>query len=139
MSKTIFVLRLDSLVGEGVPLEGATPNERPRVYSESQARAVESQRAVMIGDGERDFQPIELVVTLKVKTGRYQLAKELSDLEANLARTVRLEFSPLYFDVTRARVAGHAPIEGGAKVTLRFYGPNHDFIDATDLKSVPLI
>lgn len=139
MSNTRFVLRLDNPNGEGVILERAFPNERARDYSESQGRAVESDRAVLIGDGMRNYQPIELVVTLEPGIGRYEQAKQIAILESQIARTRRLEFYPLYFEVDRARLVNISPVERGSKVTLRFYGPLHDFIDQTDYTTVPLI
>ena len=65
-------------------------------------------------------------------------ARVVAQLERQLARTVALEFAPLVFAVDRARLMVVSPVEDGQKLTLRFYGPNHDFID-TDGSSVPLI
>lgn len=136
---SIFTLRLDNAGGEGVALEKAYPRERSRDWAERLGRAVESDVAELFGDGHRNPVPVELdwYVTDQV-LGRVAQARYLRQIEAQLARTYALEFTPLSFRVLRARLITISPIEDGYKVLLRFYGPYHDFTD-TDGSAVPLI
>ena len=136
---TVFVLRLSGVyANEGVALLKAYPRERNREFSETQGRSVESDTAEMFGDGKRLHVPVELDYLLESVTGRVNMAREIKQLEAYLSQTVRLEFSPLYFQVQRARLSALVATEKGYRVTLKFYGSDHDFKDF-DGSSVPLI
>lgn len=133
---TAFALRLDD--GSGVALLKAYPRDRTREWAERQGRAVESDVAEMFGDGRRNHAPIELDYYVRDIPGRVNQARFRAELERQLAQCTALEFAPLSFEVQRARLLVISPTEDGQKLTLRFYGPNHDFTDM-DGSAVPLI
>ena len=133
-----FILRLAN--GRPIRLDNVYPRERLREFAETFRRAVESDQVGLFGDGGRTPTPVELEAWVEIPgASRTDHARRVSEIERDLPDVTALEFDDLRFPTLRVRLMSTTPVEANAyKITLRFYGTQHDFQDSHG-RAVPLI